>query len=75
MFYCMMTVLLEYVNQLILLLMYILHFPIMLALCLMLSMTHYAQNFAGIIEDPLDFPVCLGSYCELYISSCYVTYN
>ena len=83
MFYRMMTVLLD-INQLILLLMFILHFPIMLALCLMLSMTHYAQNFAGIIgrslsqtirKDPLDFPVCLGSYCELYISSCYVTYT
>ena len=24
-------------------------FPIVLALCLMLSMTHYAQNYAGII--------------------------
>ena len=23
--------------------------PVMLALCLMLSMTHYAQNYAGIV--------------------------
>ena len=28
----------------------ILHFPIMLALWLMLLMTHYAQNYAGIIS-------------------------
>ena len=28
-------------------------FPIMLALCLMLSVTHYAQNYAGIIGGPL----------------------
>ena len=28
-------------------------FPIMLALCLMLSMTHYAQNYAGIIGGSL----------------------
>ena len=27
-------------------------FPSMLALCLMLSMTHYAQNYAGIIQVP-----------------------
>ena len=35
-----MTVQLEYINQI---------FPIMLALCLMLSVTYYAQNYAGII--------------------------
>ena len=29
-------------------LLFILHFPIMLALCLILSMIHYAQNYAGI---------------------------
>ena len=28
-------------------------FPSMLALCLMLSMTHYAQNYAGIIGGSL----------------------
>ena len=28
-------------------------FPIMLALCLMLSVTHYAQNYAGIIGKSL----------------------
>ena len=28
-------------------------FPIMLALCLMLSVTHYAQNYAGIIGGSL----------------------
>ena len=28
-------------------------FPIMLTLCLMLSMTHYAQNYAGIIGKSL----------------------
>ena len=31
----------------------ILHFPIMLTLCLMLSMTYYAQNYAGIIGGSL----------------------
>ena len=36
-------------NCLILLLIFILHFPIMLELCLTLSMTYYAQNYAGII--------------------------
>ena len=35
---------------LILILISILHFPIMLALCLMLLMTHYAQNYAGICD-------------------------
>ena len=30
-----------------------LHFPIMLALCLMLSMTYYAQNYTGIIGGSL----------------------
>ena len=51
-----MTVLLEYIDCLlqfstnaILQLIFILQFPIMLALCLMLSMTHYAQNYADII--------------------------
>ena len=32
---------------------FILHFPIMLALCLMFSMTHFAQNYAGIIGRSL----------------------
>ena len=31
----------------------ILQYPIMPALCLMLSMTHYAQNYAGIIGGSL----------------------
>ena len=39
-----MTVQLEYINHL---LQFII--PIMLALCLMLSVTYYAQNYAGII--------------------------
>ena len=38
-----MTVQLEYINHLLKI------FPIMLALCLMLSVTYYAQNYAGII--------------------------
>ena len=37
-----MTVQLEYINHL-------LKFPIMLALCLMLSVTYYAQSYASII--------------------------
>ena len=45
-----MNVLLEYIDrslQFFINVVYI--FPIMLASCLMLSMTQYAQNFAGII--------------------------
>ena len=41
-----MTIQLEYINYL---LQFSKIFPIMLALCLMLSMTYYAQNYAGII--------------------------
>ena len=43
----------NFYESLILLLMFILHFPIMLTLCLMLSVTHYAQNYAGIIGRSL----------------------
>ena len=61
MVYHMMTVLLEYIDCslqfpqkcLILLLKFTLHFPIMLALCLMLSMTYYTQNYADIIGGSL----------------------
>ena len=38
---------------LVLLLIFILHLPIMLTLCLMLLLTHYAQNYAGIISRSL----------------------
>ena len=38
---------------LILLLILILQYLIMLALCLLLSMTYYAQNYAGVIAGPL----------------------
>ena len=54
-FYYSLTVLLEYINLLLQFayskyIIYIINlFPIMLALCLMLSVTHYAQNYAGII--------------------------
>ena len=41
-----LTVQLEYINHL---LQFSNYFPIMLALCLMLSVTYYAQNYAGII--------------------------
>ena len=41
---------------------------IMLALCLMLSMTHYAQNYAGIIGGSLAMHV-LFYLCIHYISS------
>ena len=50
---------------LILLLIFILHFPIMLALCLMLSMTHYAQNYAGIIGGSLPQMLSIISYASL----------
>ena len=59
-----MTVLLEYNNRLfnkdfhdayiVIHVFYIL--PIMLALCLMLSLTHYAQNYAGIIRSLVEVP-------------------
>ena len=45
---------------LILLLIFILHFPIMLVLCLMLSMIHYADNYAGIIGGSLSM-MCMCS--------------
>ena len=43
MFSLAMTIQLEYINHL------LQFFPIMLALCLMLSVTCYAQHYAGII--------------------------
>ena len=55
-----MTVLLEYMDclhtfhqciSIVINVFYI--FPIMLTLCLMLSVTHYAQNYAGIIGGSL----------------------
>ena len=42
-----------FLKCLILLLISILRFSIMLALCLIVSMTHYAQNYAGIIGGSL----------------------
>ena len=64
-----MTVLLEYIGHynfpqcLILLLIFILHFPIMLALCLMLSMTNYVKNHAAIISGFLMLvDLTIGSY-------------
>ena len=41
-----------------LLLIFILHFPIMLALCLMLSIIHYAQTYADIIGGSLVMTLC-----------------
>ena len=55
---------------LILLLKFILNFPIMLALCLMLSMTQYAQNNAGILGGFLPF-----SYRPLHDFKCSKTYK
>ena len=55
--YYAMTVLLEYIDHfhkcinIAINLVYI--FPIMLALCLMLLLINYAQNYAGIIDDSL----------------------
>ena len=44
----------------------ILHFPIMMALYLMFSMTHYAQNYAGIIGGSL--PVAtFNVFCAVYL--------
>ena len=44
---------------------YILHFPIMLALCLVLSTIHYVQNYAGIIGVSLQTGV--HAYINSYI--------
>ena len=69
MLYHTMAVPLEYINRslytifhkcLILQLIFILHFPIMLALCLMLSMTDYAQNYAGVYIIGRSLTVVLG---------------
>ena len=60
MLYYTMTVLLEYIDRSLkfskmrdIAINICLHFPIMLALCLMLSMTCYAQSYAGIIGGSL----------------------
>ena len=37
-------------------------FPIMLALCFMLSSPYYAENYAGIIDTSLVFIPCLPTY-------------
>ena len=62
-----MTVLLEYISivhynypqMLNITITICLQFPIMLALCLMLSMTYYAQNYTGIIGGSLDVVSCV----------------
>ena len=62
-----MTVLLEYINRSLqssinaINLLYM--FPNMLALCLMLSKTHYAQNYAGIIERSLSIKAISSTSC------------
>ena len=45
-----MTFQLEYINHLLQFFKNISIFPIILALCLMLLVTYYAQNYAGIIS-------------------------
>ena len=47
--YHLMTVLLEYIDSFAATRHKCRNIPIMLTLCLMLSVTHYAQNYAGII--------------------------
>ena len=69
-----MTVLLEYIDHspqilhkcLMVLNTLILHFPIMMALYLMFSMTHYAQNYAGIIGGSLPEDT-FNVFCVVYL--------
>ena len=80
MLYYAMTVLLEYIDHhkcLTLLLIFILYFPIMVALYLMLSMTHYAQNYASIIGVSListNFIVCSILLCNSLINFLHLLY-
>ena len=61
-----MTIQLEYINYL---LQFSKIFPIMLALCLMLSLTYYAQNYAGIIGWSLPVAVAFVTRCFVMIYS------
>ena len=74
--YYTMTVLLNYIDRslgfsLILLpvLIFALHFLVMLALCLILSITHYAQTYAGINVVPArnSYIFCLNYPAILFI--------
>ena len=58
-----MTVQLENINHL---LQFSKVFPIMLALCLMLLMTYYAQNYAGIIGWSLELTANLPPGSEVF---------
>ena len=74
-----MTVLLEYIDCLLQLVISVVNisinefyiFPIMLALCLMLSVTHYAQNYAGIIGGSLH----TDAHTYVYTHTCNITHN
>ena len=75
----MMTGLLEYIDRLLgfsinaiillLVLIFALRFLIMLTLCLILSITHYAQNYAGIKAVPArnSYILCLNYPAILFI--------
>ena len=74
-----MTVLLEYIDRslytifhkcLILLLILILQYAIVLALCLMLSMTYYALNYAGIISRSLYVATIHCKQCHHVVRYC-----
>ena len=58
-----MTAQLEYINHL------LQYFPIMLALCLMFSVTYYAQNYAGIIGWSLVY-MCVYVYVCVCVCKC-----
>ena len=50
-------------------------FPMMLALCLMLSVTYYAQNYAGILGWPWSLLMNIASYIwKGSFSTSYVPY-
>ena len=74
-----MTVLLEYIDCLLQLVISVVNisinefyiFPIMLALCLMLSVTHYAQNYAVIIGGSLH----TDAHTYVYTHTCNITHN
>ena len=48
------------------------NFPIMLALCFMLSSPYYAENYAGIIDTSLASYIAKANVCMLLIKVSYI---
>ena len=66
-----MTVQLEYINHL---LQFFNILPIILGLCLVLSVTNYAKNYAGIIDCFLMIPMKCKLACYYIVATYYHTY-